>query len=355
MKQIRTKICILGGGILAHLCAMFLSVREKDALVLADSHYGMLDPTTLRGVSFNIIPIFATYNSILTKIFGSFCGSESCSPLEVMSYGTSIDYHYRHANDSEMFRFINETFKFPQTALCLAEKHLGRTIFLREYPELVKKIKRHYSGISPVKRVGFKDGFSSYYTYMKKIDIPSMRITPRDIELKNKMVVTETCKITYDHLISTISLDKLIKLCHLPFEFSLLGEGASFLVFETNEKVRPNCMVYDYDWLSPVYRVFIPRENILIVQIAQKSFGMSLQNVAERVCHILDLQTMPECIAVKSAERCYPLGVSNQGERDRLFNILKSYGVFPFGRFGSWEYKDLHELDWELLNEIAFN
>lgn len=352
MKYIRTKICIMGSGAVAHLCGKFLSAREKDVLLLADSHYGMLSPTTLKGVSFNIIPVFPTQNSILNKTLGFFLGRGKKTSLTVRSFGTSSDYQYHHPRDSVLFHYMNETFNSPQTILCLAEKHLGQRIFFQECPELLKKIKRHYSTMSQVKRMGFRDGFSPYYNYIKDVDIPKMKTTIQKIDLENRVVVTKECEIGYDYLISTIALDKLITLCNLLSDISLLGEGASFYVFETDENMETNSMVYDCDWHSPVYRVFTPRSNILIVQIAKEFWGIKPKDVAERVCRILDLKTAPEFISVKTVEKCYPLGISNVGEKADLFSFFKAHGVLPFGRFGSWEYKDLHELDWESLNDI---
>ncbi len=109
-------------------------------------------------------------------------------------------------------------------------------------------------------------------------------------------------------------------------------------------------MVYDCDFRSSIFRVYSPSDTIIVAQVSSFKKGEVkaldiIKRIKELVPSIKSLTFEKELFFQMS----YPLeSISNSTV---LANIkeLKQNSILPFGRFGGWEYKDLHELDWESI------
>ena len=49
---------------------------------------------------------------------------------------------------------------------------------------------------------------------------------------------------------------------------------------------------------------------------------------------------------------CYPLQIHPEEFRTSCEDSLRARGVFLFGRHGLWEYRDLHELRWSVVDDV---
>lgn len=345
--SVHASVCILGGGPSALLCNVLLRQNGVTPLLVANAFYGMLSPFQHRGLSFTAIPVFANVDSPLyQRMRGTDVGAD---PLRVHY----VDYDGPTPNaepDRDSYgAFLRIRYGEDSFAVGLAAKHLGPIVHSHELPELRSKVLRHYGTATPrASRLGFLEGMSPYYVYIQQ-HLALLELVPERIDaidLREHTVLTSSRRIEYDRLICTIPFAQFLALARVHSNLRVETGDARFMVLETHDDAVPNDLVYDCRSSSPVYRVFVPRRGIAVVQMARSSWHEPPDAIAQRVRELLGFEHSPRVVSTLDTLGCYPLGVSDYSEKAQLMAMLRSHDVTMFGRFAQWEYRDLDELDW---------
>jgi hypothetical protein len=352
MKEVHARTCVLGGGPSALLSVILLRELGFEVLGIAESLFGLLRPMYHEGVRFNLIPIFLRSQSPLyDRVTRTIWGHQEHVTIRYCSVGNGACFpDIKRGSYAE---FLAERYPGSQFRLVLAHKHLGPQVFDNPFPEVQRKVIAHYpNGFQVSAKLGFVDGVSPYLAYIEQLS-PAVVIakTINAINLRDKCIVTDSLRISYERLISTVSLVDFLRLAKLPSDFQMFAGGAKFLVLRSDASVRPNQLVYDCDDKSPIYRAFVPRENIISVHVARSHWYDPVETVARRLQQLIDLKEIPIPITSLTSEACYPLGVSDYSLKANLCAQLQQAGVTLHGRFAEWEYQDLDELKWERIGE----
>jgi hypothetical protein len=236
-------------------------------------------------------------------------------------------------------------------AVTMAVKHLGMVVYERAFPELEWKVRTHYcDGAKSPRRIGFSEGVSPYLPFIERnlgsSDLPEMIVR---VDLKKRCVTTSRRTIFYDRLISTVPLRRFLELADVDCPIQTEAGGGHFVSFATDEGVVPNHLIYDTDSLSPIYRTFAPRPEIIVAQVAVGHWSESADVLALRLQQFLDLRTPLRLLGRVTIDECYPLRLSDYTMKAELVETLSRAGVTLFGRFAEWTYRDLEELDWAAI------
>lgn len=351
MQDFRTSVCTLGGGAAGLLGDLFLRRMAIDSTVVSKSSYGIIAPVLSGVIRFSPVPIFINAASDLFRRMG-WEQMRGADYLKVTHLDVAAnDTPQATIRSGSYAEFLVERYDGAVLPLILAQKHLGPVVFTDALPEVRRKVMSHYppaGGRGKPERIGFLNGLCPYFVYLERQ--PRGRIVPetvRRIDLRGHCVFTRSHTIHYDHLIVTIPLLEFLQLAGMQTKLAVRAAGAKFVVLKTDEPLTPNVMIYDGNERSAVYRAFIPRTEIVIVQLARSSWDSSLSELTARVQELLGLAGEPRVLRHFTIEDCYPLAVSDYGLKRLIEDELHKSAVTLFGRFSQWEYRDLDELEWE--------
>ena len=197
---------------------------------------------------------------------------------------------------------------------------------------------------------GFSAGISSYLRYVERT--PNLLVVNEAVlavDVENRRVTTNSHQVTYDRLISTLPLLDFLALASIKTSLTTLSEGAQMVVASTRQLRRQNQLIYDCDSTSPVHPAFIPVDNIVLAQVAREHWEKDVTVITARVQELFDFDDQPVAVKRLTLPSCYPLALSDSALRDKIISDLKRSGVTMFGRLAQWEYLDLEELDWEII------
>ena len=106
-------------------------------------------------------------------------------------------------------------------------------------------------------------------------------------------------------------------------------------------------MLYDCDYGSKIIRIFSIHDNFLMAQLNGKTYNaITVSEIKDRIQILAPDINGLEYARDLYVPMCYPLELISDQSSLKSISYLKSKNVLPFGRFGNWEYSDLHELDW---------
>lgn len=350
--NIDVDFCILGGGPTALLLASVLKKEKTRFLLITEKLEGALVRLNVNGRIFNPIPIFPAINSYLyTKL----------NLDEIFPHNEQLRFEYANLLDVDILKLClpdsaGATLYRTQGAqsLALSRKQFGEIVMKKPLQRLQDKVARHYSpNGQSFSRLGFANGISAYLTYINQqspFPVIDGKITSVDVNAQK--VFIEKIEIRYKYLISTIPLPEFFTYANIEDELSFVSTSAQFYVFQTEAHLSANQIIYDCDINSCVYRVFIPHEHFLSVQVAHDCQNQNPSKILDRVQELLHNNNLFRYIQTINLKNCYPLDVIPLAKHEKIRSLLEQKGVYLFGRISQWEYLDLHELDWKLIDQL---
>ena len=238
--------------------------------------------------------------------------------------------------------------------LCLGAKQWGEEMFTLPFNQVQSKIKRHYVAPKGNTRIGYIHGQSLFKYAIDKLEPNVLKYANiEQIDSKAKEVYLDDCIVRYENLISTLPIHKLLELCHLEHHHDNSYAGCQFHYFSYDHGFEENQIVYDCDYHSDIIRIFSISDKFLMVQLnSNKHNTTTISEIKQRVQELA-----PEINGLSYARElyvpmCYPLELISDQPTLKSISKLSSNAITPLGRFGNWEYSDLHELDWSSLTEI---
>lgn len=351
MKIISCDVCVLGAGPAGLAISKYFEQNGVDVVCVGKQLYGQLAPIKHDLGLFNPLPMvltgagsFPLYDDIgivdNSKLIVTKHGESKGQRLSMPLPGSFVDF-LQHGHGDIV----------PQV---LAVKQFGSVVLERPCEELRKKFENNYNldGRAKSEKVGHKLGLSPYYYIVKK-NLPS-QIVNEEINQLNcdgpHLVETENHEIEASCLISTIPLPDFLEYFDDYHHLSFDSASGSFNVFSSKSPLVENSLLYDLDEDSPLYRVFVPHPHFAVAQVVDSSVGGSC--TCEYVEQFIESTSSLELMQNIRLENCYPLGVGSVHEKEIILRELEKKNVFTFGRYGQWEYRDLHELKWEKVDAM---
>ncbi|WP_289036989.1 hypothetical protein [uncultured Zobellia sp.] len=348
-KHIKVKYCLLGYGYASLIAYQKLLEKNdhKDILILRDAKVDPIFTIDHKGVSFSPLPIFPVQES---ELYNSslFNDVPKQKPISVsFSDLANFDFNEQNVTEGSLASFMIAKQGVDRN-LCLGLKQWGNTMLSRPFSQVQDKIRRHYISNNGNTRVGYIDGKSLFkYT----VDQLNPKVLPfsqlQNIMVEQKEVHTADHSIAYDHLVSTIPLHYLLQNCGLPQDHNTESACAYFKFFTYTKGFKENQIIYDCDLNSEILRLFSVSNTLIMAQIRGDMHGkVPNEKVQRRIENLI-----PEIEGLSFARELfspmgYPLELVTQPKTLESLSFLKEHGITPFGRFGNWEYSDLHELDW---------
>lgn len=184
------------------------------------------------------------------------------------------------------------------------------------------------------------------------IDINRIRLGEQivSIDIKNKIIKTETEEIQYDKLISTMPLPELCRLCSMD-----VPDLQYSSCYNINLGVRGTAP-HDYHWVYypdeslQFYRVGIP-SNVNRAVAPDGHYTLSLEigykgefeeaGIINSLVSAGLLKNPEQIVLRKDVDIKYAYVIFNKTYRDRVGEILEelaSYGIICTGRYGKWQY-----------------
>jgi len=236
-------------------------------------------------------------------------------------------------------------------SIILSIKQWGLSIFTNELSEVRNKISRNYISNNNVK-VGYVDGLDLYYHFCFSSGLNPEVLNLKSIEkidYKNKVILTNRGEIHYKKLVSTIPIKYLLGYCGFEtIDSAFISNPSYFFYFRHASEFPENKVIYDCDIRSSIFRFYSTTDNIIVAQIS--TFKKGKVKVSEIIGRIKELVPSIKSLTFEKElffQMSYPVeSISDPMVLDHI-QELRQNSILPFGRFGSWEYKDLHELDWE--------
>ena len=351
-KIIRVKYGILGYGY-ASLIAYHKLLKEhqhEDILILQNEKATPIFTLKYKGFEFSPLPIFPVEESELynTDLFSDLPNQ---NPISVsFSDLKNFDYTGFEVKSDSLANFMVKAQGIDKN-LCLGAKQWGTEMFTLPLSQVQSKIKRHYVEPKGNTRIGYVNGQSLFKYAIDKLKPNRLDHSGiQKIDIEEKEIHLTDHIIRYDHLISTIPLHYLFQLCNLSFHHNTASAGCHFYFFKHKGGFKENQMVYDCDFHSEIIRIFSISDNFLMVQLnGNKHKAIEISKLTDRIGHlasdIIDLEYATELYM----PMCYPLELISDQRTLKSISRLSSENIIPFGRFGNWEYSDLHELDWSIL------
>jgi hypothetical protein len=134
---------------------------------------------------------------------------------------------------------------------------------------------------------------------------------------------------------------------------TFVAGDARFAVFHVPEAMSENVLTYDPDLTSPVYRLFAPVARIVVAQLSKTNdCWEDVPHVASYLRRTQSWHGPSTLLSAFTLPGCYPLQIHPEEFRTTCEQMLREKGVFLFGRHGLWEYRDLHELRWSVLDDV---
>ncbi len=179
-----------------------------------------------------------------------------------------------------------------------------------------------------------------------------------DVDLKNKIAITNRRKINYNNLVSTIPLNVLIRKCGLPVSDCFTSNQVLVFNIGFNKKGKDtkNCWVYIPDKDVVFYRVGY-YDNImgtdkmsLYIEVGLPS-NTTVDPDEMYKCVLYDLKKVGIVTDEEVVDYEYvimnPAYVHiNQSaieEINRIKSLLAEYSVYSIGRYGSWTYCSIED------------
>lgn len=346
---VNVKYCILGYGY-ASLIAYHKILKNNnhdDVLILQNKERRQIFTLEYEELQFSPLPIFPVKES---ELYNSdlFADVSKQKPISVsFSDLVNFDYPSFETKKDSLADFMVKAQGIDKN-LCLGAKQWGEQMFSTAFSQVQSKIKRHYISPKGNTRIGYINGKSLFSDAVSKLKpnifehsgLVHIAIGNREIHLKERVV-------RFEKLVSTIPLHLLLQLCGLPFEFNTASAGAYFCFFKYDTGFDANQMVYDCDYKSDIIRVFSIDDGFLLAQLNSDKYGkVQIPNIKSRIQVLA-----PEIQGLEFAKdlnmpMCYPLDLVTDEITKSSLDRLRENEITPFGRFGNWEYSDLHELDW---------
>lgn len=351
-NQLKTKICILGNSYTAYIAYHILKNREIDAVLVGNEniHHKLL--TNIGQDLISPIPIFPLSLSDLYLYFKHYSKFPE-EPLQIEYFKDDVtDLKLNLIQPDSLGQFMIQN-KASEESLVISLKQWGSAFYDEELKEVKSKIKNHYFSGGNQRRIGFYKGYSLYYHFLRNtINHSTVYKNVQQIDYKNKKIICDRLDIFYDKLYSTINILDLHKLCGFKTSFHLKYKGSFFMYFILSPLHLKNNIIYDCNLSTPIIRLFFPTNNILVAQLSTNSYKKYNSNlILKRISDIIPQIKNINYVKSIHLPFSYPLEPILDKKMIKSIEILKSFSIIPFGRFGNWEYKDLHELNWTLLND----
>jgi hypothetical protein len=349
-QKIKCSHCIVGSSYSAMIASHILSEQGINTVVVQTTSR----PThelEIANMGICPLPIFPVRNSDLYRNLK--LNEFTNETILNIEYSDSVSYSGKSLNykSNSLADFLCNNSQLNKW-IPISLKRWGKTILTESYSEVQNKIRNHYLSEMRSERVGFLNGHSVYYQLIKKnmknvISVNSII----EIDYQNKTLNTDLYSIQFEKLISTIPINRLFEKSKIPFETELKYEGSYFNYFSHGENWKQNNLIYDCDLNTDIIRVFSPTNNIISVQLPTFKRGkISIENLKQDIKKLIPSLNNIKYEGEFFLSMSYPLeSIINLNDLKNI-EILKSYSVQPFGRFGNWEYLDLHELNWDNIN-----
>jgi hypothetical protein len=352
--RIEVQVCVVGGGPAASILCYLLAKRGVDVYAVGKNDQGVLSTNLIDRIGFNVIPIFPVIGSNLYH-------SLRLSRFNGASERLRVEYVESDAIVKPSRAFLPTSFaalafeKFDRRGFVLSEKLFGELIFTFRLRELELKILRHYLN-SPGfgERVGFWKGKSPYH-YM--LEGATLRDCDADqikkLDARSKILVTANNEIHYDKLVLTLPAHKVLRLLGIEDSFKFLSSDADFRVFHAISEQPANLLKYDCRLDRPIYRAFVPTPNHFVLQIGKHSQRSPMSDIVENLRDLFPDIVSHTFLGSVILRGAYPLGVGETKEWHLVRSQLAKRKIFLFGRMSTWEYRDLHELNWEIIDDLV--
>lgn len=346
--KIECSYCLLGIGYTSIIASHFLKQKGIESLVLGIATDRALFDIQLSSDLISPLPIFPVYDSFLYQTL----------KLNEGFPQTIVEVSHTELNNCEVSKFTfkpNSLAEFilrdssELSAFSLSMKQWGPAMLDNPYSEVKNKIIRHYLSGNNNSRVGYFNGMTLYYHFMNQSNpnILNFKLIEK-IDYANKIIYTDSFEIYFRELISTIPVQHLFAYCKIPLTMPLLFEGSYFFYFSHASDFKANKIVYDYDLSSDILRVFSAKDNIIVTQLpGYKKGKVKIVDVARRLRELIP--TLKELKFEKELHltMSYPIESITNSQTLESIHLLKDNSILTFGRFGNWEYSDLHELNWK--------
>lgn len=346
------RVVVAGAGPTGLMVAHRLKQKQIKALVVGKGKNGMLMPVEISGKRVNIVPITPKRGSKLSAALDLAKWSRNNLKFTFLNEGMNLDILFSRASAKSFFRHANNT--FGPRAAGLGYKLVGKPTLKHRLPLLEAKIDRAYIlGQRNNELIGFNDGISAYLNFIEGIsgEILHEPIGMVRVDLKRKILETDAGEVSYKTLVWTAPLPELLTKCGLEGAIKFISCGAAFDVYESiSGGLDENQVYYDCDPFSSIYRVFVPNNSTIVVQRSLGWEGTTGHEI-HRLENIVPRAENVEYKFSKEYELAYPLG-SEDGSMSMadLLGELERQDIIPFGRFGRWEYLDLDDHKWELVD-----
>lgn len=351
-KFLKTKICILGYGFTSLIAYKKLleKYNHNDILILKDVSAKDILTLEIDSLIFSPLPIFPVLESDLYNS-GLFENKEHKESIKV-SYTEVTNFNLKKyeikSKSLASFMVSNDSIN---KWFCLGLKQWGEDFLSKPFNQVQSKIKNHYLSKNGNTRIGYSDSLSQYYDVVKSLNpIVTKYREILNIDYKNSLLITDSKKIKYEKLISTIPIDKLLSFCNFNVTPDLDYFGSYFFYFRYSEGFNKNNLIYDCDFDSEILRIFSINDNFMMVQLKSiKSTGIDSTIIKNQI-----LKLVPSIKNLKfSGELILPMSypVEDIADKETLNAIenISKFNLIPFGRFGEWKYTDLHELNWKKI------
>lgn len=345
---IETSHCLMGIGYTSIIASHLLKEKGIDSIVIGLSNDKAVFDLQLSNCSISPLPIFPVKDS---HLYQSLKLSE-LSPQTILEVTHS---EIKNCNPTIFNIQIDSLAEFiykdstTLKAFGLSLKQWGPKMLEKPYSEVQNKIRRQYLSGNNNSRVGYINGFTLYYHIIKH-KCPNILDfnTINKIDYKNKIVFADSFEIHFKKLISTIPVNHLLSNCNMNLSIPLIFEGSYFFYYSHKSDFQANKMIYDYDLKSDIIRAFSATDNIIVAQLpGYKKGKIKISDISERLYELIpDLRKLnfeKELFLSMS----YPIETITDSQTLENIQMLKENSVLTFGRFGSWKYLDLHELNWD--------
>jgi len=339
---------IIGSGYTSILAYYLLKKKGYNPTILKFSNLNTSLNLSLQEIDVSPIPIFPVK------------GTELFEELDLQKYSFHETLKIRYLGEPQIDKSKIECLKgsladylskdkFDNKPLAMSLKQWGTSIYTEPYSQVSNKIENHYSSGKPLERIGYLKNHSLYYHLANKIDYSyTICNSIMNIDLDNKKIFTDHGELNFTKVISTFPLYKLLRIFNI--ECHLKHEGAYFLFFKHKSLLEINEVLYDSDLNSDVLRIFVVSDKILKVQVpSYRKETLKLNNIKKRLYDLIPNLSSLFYIGDFNLKMAYPIEtIQNELVLEKI-EFLKNNSVIPFGRFGNWEYSDLHELNWESI------
>lgn len=350
--MINTELLIIGCGPVAQIAYSILKKKNLEPIILGRKTFGALSTVLHENGPLNCIPVFPKLDSALVDKLNLYEFAEEFIPIKASFAGQNEKFIPPEILKDSYYEFASANLK--RFSGALSYKLFGQEIFNSKLPLARLKIERHYgNSTAPDVRIGFTNGCSLYTDYLNAVNVETF--TSEDIisiDIESHIAETRTEKIRYDLALSTVPLPRLFRLTGINDSVDFFAKGTKFMLFElSNDQPEDNILIYDCSVKSPIYRIFIPKKKVAIVQLANMAKEGDTKEIFHRLQELLPVLTSAKMLKIITMEDCYPLSPGPEAIAEE-FHTMNRHGLFPFGRFGQWDYVDFHELDWETMNGI---